>query len=197
MESAGLSGHAPQARCHGERFVAVLCRTTGRMSAVPTMIPPARIRKLLEQKPFRPIHFSLLDRSMDQCAWACGILLDRSAGVRESTSTELPHCSEMTCVLRCRFFPAGASFLETLPFSLRRSAYARQSTRLTSSLLGRRDLATLVRPREICPPSLEEPFLADGSPGDNQRTERAQGPLPEAPSQIVDLDATADLTCLK
>ncbi len=34
---------------------------------------------------------------------------------------------------------------------------------LTSSLLGRRNLATLVLPREIRRPSLEEPFLADES----------------------------------
>jgi hypothetical protein len=68
---------------------------------------------------------------------------------------------------------------------------------LTSSLLGRRNLATLVRPREICRPSLEEPFLADGSPADNQRTERAQGSPPEAPSQLSISTQPPDLTSFK
>jgi hypothetical protein len=68
---------------------------------------------------------------------------------------------------------------------------------LTSGLPGGRNLATLLLAREICRPSPEEPFLADGLPCDNQRTERAQGSPPEAPSQLSISTQPLDLTSLK
>jgi hypothetical protein len=69
----------------------------------------------------------------------------------------------MTCVLRCRFYLLAQVFWELcLSVSVEVLMHGK-ALDLTSSLLGRRNLATLARPGEIRRPSLEEPFLADES----------------------------------
>jgi hypothetical protein len=103
----------------------------------------------------------------------------------------------MTCVLRCRFFPLAQFFWELCPSVSVEVLMHDRGLDLTSGLLGRRNLATRLLAREICRPSPEEPFLADGSPCDNPRTERAQGSPPEAPLQLSISTQPLDLTSLK